>query len=287
MKLTFKKIRTVLICLFAILDLIIFFVWQNNDVVTTYIDYTHSKIPKSFEGYKIVQISDLHNKEFSNKQHYLLNKIQKTQPDMIVITGDLIDKRHTDLEIAMEFINGAVKIAPVYYVSGNHESWTGMYTQLTTHLTAVGVTVLDDKSTSIEVNGSFIDLIGVADPSFAKSDNLEYNSKQLLNQKLKILTKDKSETFKILLSHRPELFDVYKDNKINLAFCGHAHGGQIRLPFIGGIVAPNQGFFPKYTSGTYSEQDTTMVVSRGLGNSLFPFRVFNRPEIVVVTLQAK
>jgi predicted MPP superfamily phosphohydrolase len=146
---------------------------------------------------------------------------------------------------------------------------------------------LDDKITSIEVGGSFIDLIGMTDPSFTQSDYLEYNTTQLLNQKLKRLTKDKSETFKILLSHRPELFDIYKDNKMNLAFCGHAHGGQIRLPFIGGLVAPNQGFFPKYTSGTYSKEDTTMIVSRGLGNSLFPFRIFNRPEIIVVTLQTQ
>ena len=208
-------------------------------------------------------------------------------PDIIVITGDLIDQRKYNLETAMIFIRGAVKIAPVYYVSGNHEAWSGHYEIIKQSLIEAGVTVLDNDRSDIKRGENTIKLLGVSDPDFLTSSYLEETNASLLEETLKGWATEENESFNVLLSHRPELFDVYQAANLDLVFSGHAHGGQIRLPFVGGFVAPDQGLFPKYTSGSYTEGATTMFVSRGLGNSIVPQRLFNRPEIVVVTLRSK
>ncbi|WP_041721978.1 metallophosphoesterase [Alkaliphilus metalliredigens] len=283
----FGEIQLILTFLFVILGLILFGIWQNNHIVLTTIEFSNTKIPNDFNGYTIVQISDLHNKEFKQNQSGLLNKIEKVKPDIIVVTGDLIDSRRTNVDIAMDFINGAVNIAPVYFVSGNHEARSGVYGELTQKLREAGVFVLDDTVVEIENKDSFIELVGLSDPAFIPSNYMEDNPTAQLRESLKTLTADNPQTFKILLSHRPELLDLYAENKLDLVFSGHAHGGQFRLPLIGGLIAPGQGFFPKYTSGAYTVEGTTMVVSRGLGNSIIPIRIFNRPEVIIVTLQNK
>lgn len=266
---------------------ILFCIWQNNGIVTSNIEYANIKIPQSFEAYKIVHISDLHNKEFGKNQRRLLSKISKVQPDIIVVTGDLIDSYHTNLDIAMEFINGAVKIAPVYYVPGNHEARIAKYSELKKSMEAAGVILMEDKSTQIYNKEQYIELIGLSDPSLMKSVNSDGTSTLDLEQRLELLSQNNQEIFTMLLSHRPDLLEIYAEYPVDLIFSGHAHGGQFRLPFIGGLIAPNQGFFPKYTSGTYVVRDSTLVVSRGLGNSIIPIRIFNRPEMVVVTLHTK
>lgn len=263
--------------------MLMFFLWQNNDIVTTEIKYNNSKIPDEFKGYKIVHISDLHNKKFGKEQNRLLKKIQASSPDMIVITGDLVDSRKYDLDTAMTFIDGAMKISPVYYVSGNNEAATRDYENIESRLSDSGVIVLDDAKAEIIKNESKIELLGLADPTFGAYTNKEGTASYKLKKRLDSMT-DYS-VFQMLISHRPEYFRVYANENIDLIFTGHAHGGQIRIPFIGGLIAPNQGLFPKYTSGMYNYKDSSMVVSRGLGNSLMPQRIFNRPEIVVVTLQ--
>jgi len=268
--------------LLATIIVAIFLYWQNNSLVITRIIYKNANLPTSFDDFTIVHISDLHNKQFGENQKYLMEHIEKINPDIIVVTGDLVDRRTYNLEIAMEFVNNALKVAPVYYVSGNHEAWSGKYDVIVKKLEEAGVVVLDDKVVQIEHGEEFINIIGLSDPDFLTSDYLEGTNSTKLEKALSELSK--VEGFKLLLCHRPELMDLYVVNNIDLVFSGHAHGGQIRLPFIGGILAPDQGFFPKYTSGSYSEKNTTMVVSRGLGNSVFPFRVFNRPEIIVVKL---
>lgn len=250
-----------------------FLYWQNNAITMTQIVHTH-KVPEAFHGYKILHISDLQNKLFGANQNTLIYKAECAAPDMIVITGDLIDRNRTDLDAAMDLIRGIVKLAPVYYVSGNHEHQSGEYDTLVELLVSEGVTVLDNGKSVIERGGETITLMGLAD----KSVNPYYS------RVLDMLCKGNESTFTMLLSHRPELFEEYAAKGISLVFSGHAHGGQIRLPKIGGLFAPHQGFFPTYTSGAYTKDDTTMVVSRGLGNSTFPFRIFNRPELLVITL---
>ena len=283
-----KKRRVVLTVLLAILAAFSIWVyWGNTSIQTTKISINSEKIPTSFNGFRIVQVSDLHNAEFGENQSKLLQTVKNISPDMIAVTGDLIDSSHTDVEKAMDFINGAVKIAPVYYVTGNHEAWTDKYAKLKEQMTKSGVIILSDQGITIKRDGSLIRLLGLNDPDFTIKHDMFGEDAAMINTKLKDMQKQSENgEYTILLSHRPELFDVYVDNSIDLVLSGHAHGGQIRLPFLGGLVAPNQGFFPKYTAGVYEKKQTKMVVSRGLGNSIAPVRINNCPELVVITLSS-
>jgi predicted MPP superfamily phosphohydrolase len=278
-----KELKIVLTIIIFFLGSIIFCIYENNSIVITKSNFSSQKITSDFDGFTIAQISDLHNKLFGDDQTKILNKLKSISPDIIVVTGDLIDRRKYNLDIAMTFISGAVKIAPVYYVSGNHEAWSGDFPLIKKSLVEAGVNVLDDISVELTKGKTSIDIIGLSDPDFLTSDYIEGTNTSKTIEQLKQWVMGKN--FKILLSHRPELFDLYSENSMDLVFTGHAHGGQIRIPFIGGLIAPDQGIFPKYSSGSYSKDSTTMFVSRGLGNSIFPVRVFNRPEIVVVTLR--
>lgn len=280
-----KKMRSILIVAAVVAAISIFCVWQNNALTITGIVYNNTKVPDEFDGYTIVHISDLHNKKFGKDQERLLGKIRAISPDIIVITGDLIDRRKYDLDTAMIFINGAVKIAPVYYVSGNHEAWSGNYENICDKLLNSGVQILDDNKVKLIKGEGKIEILGLSDPDSLTSDYMEKTDSSKMRQHLKRLSND--SVFQILLSHRPELFDLYANENIDPIFSGHAHGGQFRIPFIGGLAAPDQGLFPKYTSGAYTQNQSTMIVSRGLGNSIIPIRIFNRPEIVVVTLQSE
>ena len=145
------------------------------------------------------------------------------------------------------------------------------------------IVVLDNQKIEVMNDSDSIDIIGLADTSFIESDWLEYGGNAETKNLLNTLTEG-TTNFKILLSHRPELFDIYSNSNVNLIFSGHAHGGQFRLPFIGGLIAPDQGFFPKLTEGIHTSNDTSMIISRGLGNSIIPVRILNRPELIVVTL---
>ena len=239
-------------------------------------------IPEAFSDFRIAHISDLHNAEFGKDNETIIRMLAQTEPDIIVLTGDLIDSRNTNVEAALDFARQAVEIAPVYYVSGNHESRVTAYMDLKMGLGNAGVIVLENQKVEITRGQEHITLIGIDDPSFQES-YLFGDAAGVTEQVIGDL-QEASDGYTILLSHRPELFDVYVDTGMDLVFSGHAHGGQFRLPFIGGLVAPNQGFFPEYDAGQFTEEKTTMIVSRGVGNSIIPVRVNNRSEIVVVTL---
>lgn len=279
-----NKKKTMLIILIIFIVFTIFFTLQNNNIVVSSYVHKNEVIPEAFDNFKIVHISDLHNKMFGKEQIRLLKRIEEQEPDIIVITGDLVDRRRYNLENALKFINGAVKIAPVYYVSGNHEAWSNRYSDVKENLEIEGVKVLENSLLEINKAGKVIEILGLSDPDFLTESYSEATNITELEAHLGDISK--SNNFKILLSHRPELFDIYVSNNIDLIFSGHAHGGQVRLPFIGGFIAPDQGFFPKYTSGSFKQGLSTMYVSRGLGNSIVPVRVFNRPEIIVVTLKS-
>ncbi len=176
---------------------------------------------------------------------------------------------------ALGFAKGAVTIAPVYYVTGNHETALPQqqYEQLMEGLETAGVTVLANDAVTVAYHGEEITVVGLSDPA------------SMAASRLSRLT-DKEERYVILLAHRPDFFEEYAEGGADLVFSGHAHGGQFRLPFIGGLMAPDQGLFPKYDAGLYRDGNTSMVVSRGLGNSIIPFRINNRPEIILVELKA-
>ena len=218
--------------------------------------------------------------EYSEK---LLTMLRDADPDIIAITGDIIDSRNTNIDIALQFTKAAMEIAPCYYVTGNHEARISKYDELKAAMEAAGVVVLEDEKTKISLEGGEITLIGVNDPSY-QTDYLFGDAESVMNAKLEELHTENGE-FTVLLSHRPELFETYVDHDLDLVLSGHAHGGQFRLPFVGGLVAPNQGFFPEYDAGLYSMNHTNMIVSRGIGNSILPFRFNNRPEVIIIELK--
>lgn len=259
--------------------------WENNALMVSEYTLTASRLPEGFDGYRIAQISDLHNAEFGKNNEKLLTLLDRTEPDIVVLTGDLVDSRRTDISAALSFAQEAVKIAPCYYVTGNHESRIAQLPELLKGLTEAGVTVLRNEAVALEENGQIVTLLGVDDPAF-RSDYLRGDSAPVLTAALDGLARE-TMGCTILLSHRPEWLRLYTGYGLDLVFSGHAHGGQFRLPFVGGIAAPNQGLFPQFDAGVYELENTVMVVSRGLGNSIIPIRINNRPEIVVAELRCQ
>ena len=256
---------------------------ENTSIGITFVDIKSAGIPEGFNNYRIVQLSDIHDSEFGENNLDLVNKVKDLSPDAIFITGDLIDRNRYNLKQSLEIVRQLQFVAPFYYVTGNHEISTNDVENIKTELINLGVNVLSDESLIIEsLTGDKMAIGGIEDPLSSNLNEHEYVE----------LTVDKAfeevpeDMFKILLSHRPEQFDVYVDRGIDLILSGHAHGGQIRIPGIGGVIAPGQGWFPKYTSGVHEEDESRMIVSRGLGNSLVPIRVFNQPEIIAVTLKS-
>ncbi len=269
----------------VIVLLIFFFYFQNNSIVTSTYTIKSDKLPNNFNGYKIVQLSDLHSKSFGNNQSELVKKVKKIEPDLIVFTGDLIDSDRYEEKPSLILMERLVQIAPVYYVTGNHEWWSGKFNTLEEKLKSIGVQVMRNTAKEIAIGTEKIQLIGIDDPvnvdeSYAEGAKMEEN----ITNSIKGINEETN--YQILLSHRPERFSLYSEYGFDVVFSGHAHGGQYRIPFVGGLIAPDQGLFPKYTSGKYKSDNTTMIVNRGLGNSIIPFRIFNRPEIVVVILSS-
>ena len=272
-----------------------FCIWQNNGLTVSHSVLTAGNVPSAFDGYTIVQISDLHNKEFGGGQRRLLSKLAEQDPDLIVITGDMIDSRWTDVGPALDFARKAVKLAPCFYVPGNHEKRVpDAYEELKAGLADCGVKILENEKISLEQDGAELTMVGVLDPVFCvgtadEAGNLLIDERSVMKSQLAELVAQSADSqggeFTVLLSHRPELLDLYGAAGVDLVFAGHAHGGQWRLPGLGGLIAPMQGFFPKYTDGVHTSGRTAMYISRGLGNSLIPIRIFNRPELVVVELQ--
>lgn len=282
MKTKKKKIIILSIVAVLLLLLIVWVAWENKALELNSYTLASDELPDSFIGFRIAQVSDLHNAEMGKDNEKLVSMLAEADPDIIVITGDMIDSRNTKVDVALAFAEQAVKIAPCYYVTGNHEARVDEYSNLKDGMTELGVIVLEDAKTEIVCSGESIVLVGVTDPSF-ETDYLFGDDETVMQSKLKELINEE-DVYVVLLSHRPELFDTYVENKVDLVFSGHAHGGQFRIPFIGGVVAPNQGVFPKYDAGIFTEGNTNMVVSKGVGNSIIPFRVCNRPEVILIEL---
>ena len=256
--------------------------WGNASPMTSAVAVTSDRLPEGFEGFRIAQVSDFHNAKFGRENEKLLSMLRSARPDVILLTGDLIDCRNLDIPVALSFVREAVEIAPCYYATGNHESRIEEFPQLQEGLESAGVTVLRNETTVLERKGDRITLLGVDDPAFVV-DYITGDCRPVMTEALTELMAEE-EGYTILMSHRPEWFSLYRDFGVDLTFSGHAHGGQFRLPFIGGVIAPNQGFFPKYDAGMFTENDCTMIVSRGLGASIIPLRINNRPELVVAEL---
>ncbi len=267
-----------------------FSVYSNSVISVKKYNVFSKKIPKSFDGYKIMQVSDLHNKRFGINQGYLLSTIDKHKPDIVVITGDIVYRNFTKegnekrIKKVLPFVSGAAAKYPLYYVTGNHEVECGYGEYIWESIASAGATLLHGKAVLLERKGESIALLGANDP-FVYGNRRAYPE---LEKELALLCRSYSDKFRILLSHRPEILGIYSRCGAELVLTGHAHGGQFRIPFTKqGLFAPDQGVMPKYTQGIHVEGKTQMIISRGLGNSGFPQRLFNRPELVLVTLKVE
>lgn len=269
------KSNTLIIAAITII-MIVWLVWYNVTVDVNNYVISNQQIPNAFDEFRIAHISDLHNAEFGSENSKLIESLMISNPDIIVLTGDTIDNFHTDIDVALNFLEQAIKIAPCYYITGNHEAWIGrvVFSEFEDKMLELGVMVLHNESLLLEKEGERIVLVGIDDPDCSAG----------FSKSLSEMATD--EYFTVLLSHRPECFEEYVENGYDLVLSGHAHGGQFRLPFIGGILAPNQGWFPKYDSGLYIKDNTTMIVSRGIGNSVVPIRINNRPELIIIELNS-
>ena len=256
---------------------------QNKKLKVRKTTLKFDKLPQAFDNFKIAQVSDIHCDKVGHSDLSFINKIKNFNPDMIVITGDILDSYNNNMDIAYNILSQLAIVAPCYFVSGNHElRLPEEYEQLINRMKKLNITHLHNSKLFITKNNESINLVGVEDYNFFKNED-KLNHRANFIKTLEELYSPNH--FNILLSHRPEKFPIYADIKYDLIFSGHAHGGQWRIPFVGGIFSPSQGFFPKYTNGNYVLKDSTLIVSQGLGNSSFPIRINNRIELVLATLK--
>ena len=260
---------------------VLWFRWQQWGLKTT-VTQVEAALPEQFDGFRIVHLSDLHGHEYGEGSGELLARVREQGPDLIVMTGDMID-RESQLEMIPALAKGLAAIAPTCYVTGNHE-WalgTAAVRELKCMLEQCGVTVLSNQYVTVERNGGQLVLAGVDDPN-------GYADQKTPEELYAEIAADRPGLFTLLLAHRNDRFDQYAAAGYDLVLSGHGHGGMIRLPCTDGLLGTDRSFFPTWTAGVYTLGDSTLFVSRGLGNSTVPargFRLFNRPDLAVVELK--
>lgn len=251
---------------------------SREDLEISRYEVKSQKLPESFDGFKIVQLSDLHGAEFGEDGMELVEKVKELEPDIIALTGDFVTDEG-DLAAVEKLAARLTELCPVYFVSGNHEFGSGLAVKVRNILERAGVKYLSNEYLTISRGEDEILLGGVEDP-LAYADML---SPDELAQKMNDAAPD---AFKILLGHRNYWMTEYPELPVDLIFCGHAHGGLIRIPGVGGLIGTDRRLFPDFDAGEYNNGRYTLIVSRGLGNSVPIPRVFNRPEIVCVELSS-
>lgn len=249
---------------------------SRDDLEISRYEVKSQKLPESFDGFKIVQLSDLHGAEFGEDGMGLVEKVKELEPDIIALTGDFVTDEG-DLAAVEKLAARLTELCPVYFVSGNHEFGSGLAVKVRNILERAGVKYLSNEYLTISRGEDGILLGGVEDP-LAYADML---SPDELAQKMNDAAPD---AFKILLGHRNYWMTEYPELPVDLIFCGHAHGGLIRIPGVGGLIGTDRRLFPDFDAGQFNNGRYTLIVSRGLGNSVSIPRVFNRPEIVCVEL---
>ena len=279
-----RRLAVLSVLLPILLGFVIWVIHSNTVPTLTEVTIPAEGLPSGFDGFRIVQISDLHDAEFGKDHAKTLGLIREAEPDVILLTGDMIDKHEgrTDVALTVSFVEQAVGIAPCYYVTGNHEGAipATTYAELETALTSLGVTVLHGEAVTLERGGDSVTLAGIDSPAFGHGESASPDLSELCGT-----------GYTILLAHHPEFIARYAEAGADLVFSGHVHGGQFRLPFVGGLYGPGQGLFPAYDEGLYTvpaeEGNAFLYVSRGLGNSRFPIRFANRPEVILAVLESQ
>ncbi|MCL2229773.1 MAG: metallophosphoesterase [Treponema sp.] len=251
--------------------------------ISTEIYNLESPLIKENTSVRIVLVSDLHNTIYGKNQSILIGKITEQNPDLIVLAGDMFDSAGP-MKRSTVFLSGISGIAPIFYVTGNHEYASRKMDFIRETLLSHGVIILSDSYERITINGNEIIIAGIEDPYVRIYESPGYNQGEIMEERFREL--DNIEAFSILAAHRPERIEMYKRFSFDLVLSGHAHGGQVRIPGImNGLVAPHQGFFPKYAGGLYQHENLTHIVSRGLAVNLIP-RIFNPPELVVIIVES-
>jgi len=274
------RLKLIIMIILLCVLLFCFLRYQNRHLTVSQYEYFSSKITPELDGFRIVQLSDLHNAKIGENNSELAARIRSLQPNLIVITGDLVDSKRTHLDTALSLVAQLADICPICYSTGNHEQRLPDDEQqaLFAGLEDLGVILLRNEAATITRDGASFTLIGIDDATL-RSGNAVNTIKELS-------AGQPEDALFVVLAHEPHYFADYCEAGAQLVLCGHAHGGQFRLPLIGAVFAPGQGFLPPYTAGEIIQGSTEMIVSRGIGNSGFPFRLFNYPDLVCIDLRA-
>lgn len=273
-----KKIRR-LLALLALFALAAGFVyWQNFTLQVEPVELFFESLPPQFDGLRVAELSDLHGRSFGKNNVRLLRTLQKARPDMICICGDLFDEK-TDLTMLEPLLTGLTNIAPVYYVTGNHEWQVKNLREILQKMRAWGVTVLENEGRVLSRGGAEMVVAGVHDPC----GPYDMKTPAALVRELRSA---QGNDFILMLSHRNDELAMWSQLGVQLVLSGHCHGGVVRLPFVGGVFGTRRELFPEYDAGVYRQDGTTLFVSRGLGYTNVHFRLFNRPHVPIMILRS-
>ena len=285
-----KKIIVLIFIALIFIGILICFVKKID--VTKY-TISNEKIPEEFNGFKIVQLSDFHSQGYRNTTEDIINKVKHINPDIIVMTGDMVSWDMEDIDEVKVLIKSLVELYPIYYIDGNHEHLAeilrpGKYVAFIEFMKELGVTTIKNDYIEIYKGDKSINLYGINLP-LDGATGLYVNKFQLeKNYVEKTLPEANEEKFNILLAHTPTFIKQYSQWGADLVLCGHMHGGIVRIPFTNiGLLSPERTIFPKYAAGKFKVNGSIMIVNRGIGTSSFKLRIFNNPEITVITLKSK
>lgn len=295
-----KKRRKGLIALtviFGLIAVLLFLVYSSNAHLTkSRYEISSSDLPDAFDGFKIVQISDLHTKAFGENNKSLIKAIDKEDPDMVVMTGDIVNSTDTpeDFDVARELMKELTAGYDTYYVDGNHETAMNVvnseyYDEWISCVKDSGVKILDNDSTDIKKDGASFELYGLWYNGRYYNDMGDDSSEKYyldMGDMDRLIGDADKDKFNLLLTHNPVYFQTYADWGADLILTGHMHGGVIRVPFKGGLISPERVYWPEYDAGEFTIGNSVMIVNRGLGNGASGYRVLNWPDISVITLKS-
>lgn len=292
-----RKGLIVLTVIFGLIAVLLFLAYSSNAHLTkSRYEVSSSDLPDAFDGFKIVQISDLHTKSFGDNNKSLLKAIDKEDPDMVVMTGDIVNSTDDpeDFDSVQDLMAGLSEKYPVYYIDGNHETAMNVmneenYNRWIECVKDSGVTILDNDSTSVEKDGSSFELYGLWYNGRYYNDMGDDSSEKYyldMNDMYRLVGHADKGRFNLLLTHNPIYFQEYADWGADLTLAGHMHGGMIRVPFKGGLISPERVYWPEYDAGEFTIGDSVMIVNRGLGNGTSGYRYLNWPDISVITLKS-
>lgn len=291
------RLRRFIYIIAALILIVLLIYWQNNSLQISKYQLVYKDLPESFDGYRIIQISDLHGKTFGAKNSTLVKKIKSMEPDIIFVTGDMMSSTKQDGGAFLDFLELFDQLCPVYMCLGNHEQiamiingnddMNQYYNAFINTIKDKGVVLLDNEHTTLGDGGDKINLSGLtlALYQYSRRDKDYYDENMFLTQDYMLSTLGEAKDgFNILLAHNPAYFDEYEAWGADLVLSGHVHGGIVQIPFKGGLLSPEHVFFPEYDAGLFELADSKMIINRGLGNSVINLRLFNRPEITFIEL---